>query len=218
MHKEHNAALKKLKTATAGVPKFKKKGNEKQFLLNSEVLEHVQSASSALQASSPQVEKALEELKKGEKKLSHRNKLILIADSSEEGWKVVNEYQGWDLADDNDDDKRIRQAEVRASQKRRRAQSARKSSSFRPQKSSNPLVSLLPYVVSGYGTPVSPSYPAVSLPGSNFSNPFGAANWPKAHRGSRVGSCFACGSFGHFRNQCPVLEAQFSASQPGKRT
>ena len=34
---EHDAALKKLKTATASVPKFKKKGNESQFLLNSEV-------------------------------------------------------------------------------------------------------------------------------------------------------------------------------------
>ena len=97
---EHDAALKKLKRATASVPKFKKKGNEKQFLLNSEVLEHIQSASTALQASSRQVEKTLEELKEG----------------------------------------------------------------------------------------------------SNFSNPFGASNWPKAHRGSRVGSCFACGSFGHFRN------------------
>ena len=117
---EHDAALKKLKTATASVPKFKKKGNEKQFLLNSEVLEHVRSASTALQASSssPQVEKALEELKEG----------------------------------------------------------------------------------------------------SNFSNPFDAVNWPKAHRAARVGSCFACGSFGHFRNQCPVLQTQFSASQPGKRT
>ena len=114
---EHDAALEELKTATASVPIFKKKGNEKQFLLNSEVLEHVHSASTALQAPSPQVEKALEELKEG----------------------------------------------------------------------------------------------------SNFSNPFGAVNWPKAHRGSRVGSCFACGSFGRFRNQCPVLQAQFSASQPGKR-
>ena len=65
-----SAALKKLKTAS--VPKFKKKGNEKQFLLNSEVLEHVHSASTALQASSPQVEKALEELKEGENKLSQR--------------------------------------------------------------------------------------------------------------------------------------------------
>ncbi|CAH3154321.1 unnamed protein product, partial [Porites lobata] len=32
-------------------------------------------------------------------------------------------------------------------------------------------------------------------------NPFGAVNWPKAHPAARVGSCFACGSFGHFRNQ-----------------
>ena len=104
---EHDAALKKLKTATASVPKFKKKGNEKQFLLNSEVLEHVQSASTALQASSPQVEKAFEELKES----------------------------------------------------------------------------------------------------SNFSNPFVAVNWPKAHRGSRVGSVGSFGSFGLFRNQCPVLQA-----------
>ena len=215
---EHDAALKKLKTATTSVPKFKKKGNEKQFLLNSEVLDHVQSASTALQASSPQVEKALAELQEGEKKLSHRNKLILIADASEEGWEVVNEYQRRDLADDSDDDKRIRQAETRASQKRRRALLAKKTSSSRPPRSSTPPVSSLPCVVSGYGTPAPPSYPAVSLPGSNFSNPFGALNWPKAHRGSRVGSCFACGSFGHFRNQCPVLQAQFSASQPGKRT
>ena len=112
---EHDAALKKLKTATASVPKFKKKGNEKQFLLNSEVLEHVRSASTALQASSPQVEKALEELKEG----------------------------------------------------------------------------------------------------SNFSNPFGAVNWPKAHRGSRVGSCFACGSFGHFRNQCPSFRRSFQPANLG---
>ena len=100
-------------------------------LLNSEVLEHVQSASTALPASSPQVEKVLEELNKSEKKLSHRNKLILIADSSEEKWEVVSEYQRRDLADDSDDDKRIRQAEARASHKRRRAQLTKTSSSFR---------------------------------------------------------------------------------------
>ena len=88
----------------------------------SQVLDHVQSASSFLAATPPQVNKALEELKEGEKKLVHRNKLILIADSAEEGWEVVNEYQRRDLADDSDDDKRIRQAEARASQKRRRAQ------------------------------------------------------------------------------------------------
>ena len=118
---ENNLAIKKLKSAASSAPKFKKKGNEKQFEVNSQVLDHVQSASLFLAATPPQMDKALEELKEGEKKLAHRNKLILIADSAEEGWEVVNEYQRRDLADDSDDDKRIRQAEARASQKRRRA-------------------------------------------------------------------------------------------------
>ena len=132
----------------------------------------------------------------------------LIADSSEEGWEVVNEYQRRDLADDSDDDKRIRQA----------TQLARKSWSLRPQKPATLPVSSLPCFVTGYGTSVSPSYPAISLPGSNFSNPFGAVNWPKAPRGSCVGRYFGRGAFGHFRDKCPVLQAQISASQPGKRT
>jgi len=71
---EDDAALKKLKTASASVPKFKKKGNEKQFLLNSEVLEYIQSALTALQASFRHVEKALEELK-----WVRRSSLIVIS-------------------------------------------------------------------------------------------------------------------------------------------
>ena len=135
---ENNLAIKKLKSTASSAPKFKKKGNEKQYEVNSLVLDHVQSASSFLAATPPQVEKALEELKEGEKKLAHRNKLILIADSAEEGWEVVNEYQRRDLADDSDDDKRIRQAESRASQKRRRAQSQKRRLNF-SQGSSYPL-------------------------------------------------------------------------------
>lgn len=56
-------------------------------------------------------------MKEGEKKLAYRNKLILTADSAEDGWEVVNEYQRRDLAEDSNDDKRIRQTEARASQK-----------------------------------------------------------------------------------------------------
>ena len=82
---ENNLAIKKLKSTASSAPKFKKKGNEKQYEVNSQVLDHVQSATSFLAATPPQVEKALEELKEGEKKLAHRNKLILIADSAEEG-------------------------------------------------------------------------------------------------------------------------------------
>ena len=127
---ENNLAIKKLKSTASSTPKFKKKGNEKQFEVNSQVLDRVQSAFSFLAAIPPRVEKALEELKEGEKKLAHRNKLILIADSAHEGWEVVNEYQRRDVAEDSDDDKRIRQAEARASQKRRRAQSQKKRPNF----------------------------------------------------------------------------------------
>ena len=97
---ENNLAIKKLKSAASSAPKFKKKGNEiqKQYEVNSQVLDHVQSASSFLAATPPQVDKALEELKEGEKKLAHRNKLILVVDSAEEGWEVVNEYQRRDFA------------------------------------------------------------------------------------------------------------------------
>ena len=128
--KENNLAIKKLKSTASSAPKFKKKENEKQYKVNLQVLDHVQLASSFLAATPLQVEKALEELKEGEKKLAHRNKFILIADSAKEGWEVVNEYQRRDLADNSDDDKRIRQAESRASQKRRRAQSQKKRPNF----------------------------------------------------------------------------------------
>ena len=57
--------------------------------MNTQVLAHIQLASSFLWSTPPQVEKAIEELKEVEKKLAHRNKLILITDSSEEGNGVL---------------------------------------------------------------------------------------------------------------------------------
>jgi hypothetical protein len=206
---ENNLAINKLKSTASSVPKFKKKGNEKQYKVNSQVLDHVQSASSFPAATPPQVEKALEELQEGEKKLAHRNKLILIADSAEEGWEVVNEYQRRHLADNSDDDKRIRQAETRASQKRRCTQSQKKRPNF-SQGSSYPLFSSALRASS----PVALLQPSV-FP-TAFQNPY-TGSWPKASRGLRGGSCFACGKFGHFRSQCPVLNHQSSANQPNKR-
>ena len=85
---ENNLAIKKLMSAASSAPKFKKKGNEKQYEVNSQVLDRVQSVSSFLAATPPRVEKALEESKEGEKKLVHRSKLI----------------QRRDLVDESDDD------------------------------------------------------------------------------------------------------------------
>ena len=54
-----------------------------------------------------------------------RNKLIKIADRTEGGWSTVEEYELCDYADDSDDDKKIRQANARALQKKRRLQPRR---------------------------------------------------------------------------------------------
>ena len=113
---------KRLRSTASSTPKFKKKSNEKQVEVSTQVPHHVQVASSFLLSMTPQAEKAVEELKEGEKKLAHTNKLMLIADSTGEDWGVVDGYEHRD----SNDDKRIRQAEVRAYQKRRRAQSQRK--------------------------------------------------------------------------------------------
>ena len=51
--------------------------------------------------------------------LKFRQKLIKIADSSEGGWRTVDEYQRNDLAEDSDDEKRLNRAESRAQKKRR---------------------------------------------------------------------------------------------------
>ena len=49
--------------------------------------------------------------------LNHRQKLIKMADSSENGCKTVEECENNSLGDDSDDEKRIRRANLRAAQK-----------------------------------------------------------------------------------------------------
>ena len=72
----------RLRSTASSLPIVKKKSNEKQVEVSTQVPHHVQAASSFLLSMTPQAEKAVEELKEGGKKLAHRNKLILIADSS----------------------------------------------------------------------------------------------------------------------------------------
>ena len=60
---ENSLAIKKLRSTALSTPKLKKKGIGKQFEANSQDLDHVQSASSFLAATPPQVEKAFEELR-----------------------------------------------------------------------------------------------------------------------------------------------------------
>ena len=51
-----------MKASASSASKFKKKGNKKQFEVNNQVLEHIETASLLLESTPSQVEKALWEL------------------------------------------------------------------------------------------------------------------------------------------------------------
>ena len=57
--------------------------------------------------------------------LWQRHKMILLADSSELGWRLVNEYESNPIASDSEDEMKIYRAEARAL-KKAKAEKARK--------------------------------------------------------------------------------------------
>ena len=95
-----------------------KKGNQIQFDHCSEVLNLVQAAENHLKSDNKI--KVEEKLTAARKSLESRIKLIRIADKSEFGWVTVEEYVCDDVADDSGDERKIRMAENRAEQKRKK--------------------------------------------------------------------------------------------------
>ena len=108
---------------------FKSKGNEDQFVFvekieerlkdSSKELERISAAITATVPDPPEVltqavAKTKRSLDDGMSLVSHRQKLIRLADRSENGWKVVKEYESDSLADNEDDEKRIAKAEKAA--------------------------------------------------------------------------------------------------------
>ena len=51
--------------------------------------------------------------------IQKRQKLIKLADKSEAGWLAVDEYESDELADDSEDDKKIRRAQDKAVRKKK---------------------------------------------------------------------------------------------------
>ena len=89
--------------------KFKRRRNEEQFKHN-KILSKIKEADNVLDANNPSQEgisKAKEKLAEGMSLLNYRQKIIKIADSSDLGWRVVQEYEANPLADDSDDEKKL---------------------------------------------------------------------------------------------------------------
>ena len=95
-------AAKKIKSE---YPDFTKVGCRQQFEHNSEVLRSIEKAANAvLKGDSDASNAALSESKR---LISHRQKLVRLADREEQGWRFVSEYEKDKLADNSDDEKQI---------------------------------------------------------------------------------------------------------------
>jgi hypothetical protein len=99
--------------------KFKYKANAKQFIYNAEVEDLVVSTVEHLEKENPSREQALESAKKALVLIQKRQKMIKLADKSDAGWLVVEEYESDELAEDSEDDKKIRKAQDKAARKKK---------------------------------------------------------------------------------------------------
>lgn len=134
--------------------------------------------------------------------IDNRNKLIKLADKSELGWKVVDEYQAEELADNSDDEKRIKAA-IKAATAKHNA---------RPKKVNQPR-RFVPYK-----KPAHENYPN---PDNSFRRYTGAGRYqPSTYNASRSNDiCFACGKFGHWRRSCKEFSSYYNNNkQQGDKT
>ena len=137
----------------------------------------------------------LESLKKGREAIAERQKLIKIADRSELGWAVVNEYTADELADNSDDEKRMEKAEKAAERKAARKRKAPAEKSKASKRSASAMV------------PVQTYQPH---PSAQFQLPFVRRAPAQQSTPKLPGPCFTCGQIGHLKSYCPKTQASSS--------
>ena len=116
---------------------FKSRSNKIQFELNTDTIDSLSQAKVALQDPAPSVSSAVRHLDEGMEALAERNRMIELCEVSEHGWLTVDEYCKRPLAEDSDDDTRMRRAEGAAGRKKKALSQRGKSKSFRRNNSNN---------------------------------------------------------------------------------
>ena len=179
-------------------PTFKKKAHEKQFEFNQSVMDKLDDAEAALQKApaGSAVDKAKGLIAEGNALLKFRQKLIRIADRSEYGWAAVEEYVDDELADGEDDEKRIQRSDFRAGRKLKTAKGTKgKKVPFKKKAQGVNEALATPSSSSGVSQLVAALLPALG-------------RWPtgpSVSAGKSLGPCFYCGKPGHFRKSCPLI-------------
>ena len=111
----HGGEAWRVKQSFFGLPGYGRRvtrANELQYKFNAKLQDSFEEAKSHLEVNA--IDKAKKTLAEGTSLLAERQKLILLADKSDFGWKTVDEYVKHELAVDEEDGKKIRRAEERA--------------------------------------------------------------------------------------------------------
>ena len=182
---------------------FKKSGNRFQYHHNIDVASKVEEAQAYLEKKSPSVKKAKEALAEGMSIIEERNKDILVADTSEGGWDTVNEYKKKQIAEDSDDDKKLRKADTSAVRKREQRKKKYKQSKQRSWQSYQPRND---YHHNEYNYSRNQNSYRPQKPSSSF------------RRRNRDNDCFSCGGADHWKVDCPFDRPYSSGHYPSNRT
>lgn len=182
--------LAKISQINSDTYSFKRKGNEEQHKINLKVSNKMKEAHLSLQENPEPnsfTNKAANRISEGIALLSHRQKLVKLADQSETGWKVVEEYETNALASDSEDEKRIIRAENRA-QRKIKTQKSNRGRRFNP-----------------YGAPrQQPTFTVNQEPVAREKTSQAGVGGLRRH-----GLCYRCGKPGHWRAECvQALSAQ----------
>ncbi|KAK3096538.1 hypothetical protein FSP39_001115 [Pinctada imbricata] len=192
----HGSSAQVKKFKSDALVKWRSEGHRIQFVFNSEVAEELTQITWAIDNN--KIDYAKEVISSLSDKVKRRNKLIKIADTSEGGWDTVRNYESNPVASDSEDESRINRAENRALKKRKLAKQ-------KQSKSSNAATS---------ATAPSPGMQLFRAPQFLSSQRFGSAQAASRGTGRNggFGACFACGSFSHWRNECPFNFSAKSSS------
>ena len=167
---------------------LKRTSNQDQLDHAQDLLINVKSARLAL--SEGKQESAETFLERSEVAITKRIKLIRLADKSPNGWETVRCYESDTLADDSDDDKRIKKAEADASRKRKIREDS----------------------LANYKKTRTDAVPSTSYHNKQF---FRVQDRPRTFK--YEDRCFSCGRQGHWRVHCPQQKQRLPETNPDRK-
>ena len=131
------------------------------------------------------------------KKLKKRQKHIRIAGLSSAGWETVNEYQSNEMADNSDDEKKIRSAENRAL---RQQKQTKRFQPFETQRAPPAAGSAAQLAIPGANSfQPCPVYQPQQQQSFHYSQ---GRNMPPWRQTQLYDVCFNCFSTGHWKSNC----------------